>query len=213
MKGNSNNAAKYRVFLDEKLLHLSTKSELSNFDTDLLLIGKHIYNFHDLELEIAANGHKSMGLVTSLNPIDFFCKKLGLQYIAAGGGLVKNHENKLLVIYRRGKWDLPKGKLDDGEFIEDCALREVSEECGVKHLQIESFFQKTYHIYKLKNNYVLKETFWYKMFCGDNSELIPQKNEGIELCKWHSPKKLQRIFMENTYLQLEMLIRESKALE
>jgi 8-oxo-dGTP pyrophosphatase MutT (NUDIX family) len=51
--------------------------------------------------------------------------------IKAGGGIVVNEQNEVLLIYRRGKWDLPKGKLDDGETIEECALREVKEETGL----------------------------------------------------------------------------------
>src|SRR5215204_4522110 len=52
-----------------------------------------------------------------------FTKKFTL--IKAAGGLVVNDDRHLLLIFRRGKWDLPKGKLDPGESLETCALREV----------------------------------------------------------------------------------------
>src|SRR6185369_14728239 len=32
--------------------------------------------------------------------------------IDAAGGLVKNEKGELLMIFRNGKWDLPKGKLE-----------------------------------------------------------------------------------------------------
>src|SRR5687768_2564827 len=48
--------------------------------------------------------------------------------VLAAGGLVQNEKEELLMIYRKGKWDLPKGKLDKNEKLEDCALREVMEE-------------------------------------------------------------------------------------
>ena len=38
--------------------------------------------------------------------------------IEAAGGLVKNDKNELLLIYRLHHWDLPKGKVDDGETTE-----------------------------------------------------------------------------------------------
>ena len=48
-----------------------------------------------------------------------FFKKFTL--ILAAGGLVTNENNEILLIFRRGKWDLPKGKLEKGEKLEDCA--------------------------------------------------------------------------------------------
>ena len=52
--------------------------------------------------------------------------------VVAAGGLVTNDKNELLTMFRRGKWDLPKGKLDEEETIEACALREVREETGIE---------------------------------------------------------------------------------
>ena len=43
---------------------------------------------------------------------------------------------KLLMIFRRGKWDLPKGKLDKGETFERCAVREIEEETGFRNLKL-----------------------------------------------------------------------------
>ena len=44
-------------------------------------------------------------------------------------------------IFRRGKWDLPKGKSDIGETNKQTALREVIEETGIKELVIKNFFK------------------------------------------------------------------------
>jgi 8-oxo-dGTP diphosphatase len=52
--------------------------------------------------------------------------------IRAAGGIVVRDRNVLLV--HRPKyddWTFPKGKADDGESDEDCALREVLEETGL----------------------------------------------------------------------------------
>lgn len=66
--------------------------------------------------------------------------------IDAGGGVVENEAGDILMIYRRGKWDLPKGKRDDGEDIAQCALREVAEETGLQQLQLGEKICDTYHI-------------------------------------------------------------------
>lgn len=125
-----------------------------------------------------------------------FCSEYTL--IEAAGGLVFNPENKVLMIFRNGKWDLPKGKLESGELIEECAIREVEEECGVLELEIESVLSETYHTYNLNGEDILKKTIWFRMntvFCGD---LIPQIEEGITEVKWCSEKEVTEN-LENSY--------------
>lgn len=79
------------------------------------------------------------------------CKKI-MPYIAACGGLVQNDKQEILFIYRRKKWDLPKGKLDKGETLEECAIREVMEETGAKNIALENLRLETFHIYIEKIN-------------------------------------------------------------
>jgi 8-oxo-dGTP pyrophosphatase MutT (NUDIX family) len=113
--------------------------------------------------------------------------------IIAAGGLVKNEAGELLMIYRRGKWDLPKGKMDEGEEIEACAIREVSEETGVTNLQLGKRIDIGYHEYF--DNYlqqeVIKETHWYEMRASGGQELVPQTEEDITEIRWVSGKELQ----------------------
>ena len=110
-----------------------------------------------------------------------FCSRFTL--IEAAGGLVSNQENKVLMIFRNGKWDLPKGKLELGESIESCAIREVEEECGVSGLEICNKLLDTFHTYDLQGEKILKKTYWYKMSCSFSGDLIPQTEEGItEVC-------------------------------
>ncbi len=110
-------------------------------------------------------------------------KKL-FKTIRASGGLVTNEENKVLMIYRRGSWDLPKGKIDKGEGKKKAALREVEEETAAKSLVINNKLVNTYHIYKdQKGQRILKKTFWYKM-TAPNQILFPQEEEDIEKALW-----------------------------
>ncbi len=124
--------------------------------------------------------------------------------VDAAGGVVTNKEGKVLFIYRNDKWDLPKGKLDKGETIEACALREVAEETGVKGLKIENFLQTTYHIFKRNGKYKLKEVHWYAMKTSYKGELKGQKNEGIEKVKWKGPKKIKKA-LDNSYANIKIL--------
>lgn len=120
-----------------------------------------------------------------------------MRTIVAAGGLVTNEANELMMIYRRGKWDLPKGKLDEGENIEQCALREVAEETGASNLVLDKLIGKTYHQYfdKWVNEEVIKETWWYAMKVTNQQTLVPQLEEDIEQIDW---VKLTEI---NTYLK------------
>ncbi len=131
------------------------------------------------------------------------------QKIIAAGGLVTNENNHLLMIFRRGKWDLPKGKLDDGETIEDCALREVQEETGLLKVQRNSLVGITYHEYfdKHINGDVLKETYWYHMTAGTASPLVPQQDEGIEKLLW-ADQEMVYAMLANTYPNIIDIIQK-----
>lgn len=109
-----------------------------------------------------------------------------LRIIQAGGGLVLNEQNELLFIYRRGSWDLPKGKVDSGETIEACALREVEEETGVGNLTLVDFLGITQHQYfdPYLQEEVIKESHWYIMTVKGVPALIPQSEEDITNIKW-----------------------------
>ncbi len=110
--------------------------------------------------------------------------------IMAGGGLVYNEEGALLMIYRRGKWDLPKGKLDEGENIAECALREVSEETGLLQLRLGDKLSDSFHIYVQDGEQYLKQTVWYIMY-GTSADLLkPQKEENIMEARWVAEKEL-----------------------
>ncbi|MCB0568114.1 MAG: NUDIX domain-containing protein [Phaeodactylibacter sp.] len=104
--------------------------------------------------------------------------------VEAAGGVVYNAEGQALLIYRRGYWDLPKGKVDKGESHEAAALREVEEETGLSALELGPFIGLTYHTYHdNKGRRVLKPTYWYRMFTTQ-TVLVPQAEEDIEKAEW-----------------------------
>lgn len=103
--------------------------------------------------------------------------------ITAAGGAVFNSEGKVLMIHRRGSWDLPKGKMDPGETPEQTAVREVQEETGLKQITLGEHLLDTWHTYEHKGNRILKTTHWYRMQTTDN-QLVPQVEEDIEKAIW-----------------------------
>ena len=125
---------------------------------------------------------------------EFFKK---FTFIQAAGGLVTNESGEVLLMFRRGKWDLPKGKLDKGETIEQCAVREVEEETGLKDITVESLLQSTFHTYHEGSRFILKESIWYKMTVSGSQKLTPQTEEGIMEIKWVKKDNLKSYFDES----------------
>ncbi|GIJ92936.1 NUDIX hydrolase [Capnocytophaga stomatis] len=124
-----------------------------------------------------------------------FKKKLSV--IKAGGGIVTNKKGEILMMKRRGKWDLPKGKKEKGENIAVCALREVEEETGVKKLNLMRFRTITYHIFKQDGQYFLKETYWYDMETKYKGVLKAQIEEDIEMVCWKKPNEAKELIKKS----------------
>ncbi len=129
-------------------------------------------------------------------------KKLPL--VVAGGGMVFNQNSEILFIKRNGKWDLPKGKLEKKETIEQCALREVEEETGCKDLKLGDLITITYHVFKRNGKFKLKETYWYRMTTDYTGVLEPQPSEGIKKVRWKNFEKTQKA-LNKSYENIKLL--------
>lgn len=146
--------------------------------------------------------------------IEILCPNISLAWhsfldsvliVKAAGGVVCNSNNQLLFIFRNNKWDLPKGKLEDNESIQDCAVREVEEECGVEQLIISSKLCNSYHIYKIDKDWILKETHWFVMQTSYKGDLIAQESEGIQMVEWVKLKDISRC-LDKTYPNISKVI-------
>lgn len=124
--------------------------------------------------------------------------------INAAGGIVINNESEVLMIFRRNKWDFPKGKIEEGESPELAAMREVAEETGIRDLCISKQLPSTYHTYELDGQLILKETYWFVMHNQGNDLLIPQTEEDISLAEW-VPKSMVNINLAKSYPSLKSL--------
>lgn len=125
--------------------------------------------------------------------------------IKAAGGVVAREE-KILLMFRRGVWDLPKGKLDDGESSRQGAAREVEEETGIR-VSVGERICTTWHTYTQGNSRILKRTKWYRMRVVDDSRMAPQAEEGIETLAWLDSRETQ-LALTNSFSSIRYVIDE-----
>ncbi len=113
--------------------------------------------------------------------------------IPAAGGLVLNEDSEIMFIFRRGFWDLPKGKIELSEKKKKAAIREVEEETGLRDMSITCKLGKSNHSYRNKSGKrILKVSHWYLMSTY-KQETVPQTEEDIVKAEWMS---LQQFYSE-----------------
>jgi len=125
-----------------------------------------------------------------------FFKKFTM--VKAGGGFILNENNAVLMMLRRGKWDLPKGKLDKKETIEECAVRETEEETGLKNIELISPLITTHHTYHEGTKSIMKETSWFRMKVTGDQKLVPQTSEQISKLEWVNKDDLEK-YKKNSF--------------
>lgn len=129
--------------------------------------------------------------------------------VTAAGGVVSTPEGKILIIHRRGVWDLPKGKLDEGESIPECAVREVIEETGLPNdISLGKEIHRSYHVYFFKGKNILKTTYWFAMKVTKEWPLQPQAEEDITEAVWMEKDRLLEILPESWPTVREVLMRQ-----
>jgi 8-oxo-dGTP pyrophosphatase MutT (NUDIX family) len=128
--------------------------------------------------------------------------------VGAAGGLVKHTSGRYLFIEKKGRLDLPKGHIEEGEEPETCALREVSEECGIVGHEIVKKILPSYHTYSWEGISYLKKTNWFLMQYDGKMVTEPQTNEGITKVEWLFPDELN-IIKTSAWLSLMDIINSS----
>lgn len=189
------------IFVNNKPIFLTTtvekETDFKNFllkDADIDLVLKTLAKKSIKSVRLI--GHKENKLLKS------FKKKL--PNVIAAGGKVYNAKDEVLFIFRNEKWDLPKGKTEGNENIEETAVREVTEETGVNGLLIKSKLPVTYHVFKRNGKIKLKITYWFKMTSTFKGQLYPQLNEGITDVKWLNPLAVEAA-LQNSYANIKLL--------
>lgn len=198
----------YKIYINERPLILAEGNNILDFppvpETHLLSLYQGNKRFLLNYVDALEKGGR-FDAITLFYP-DFEKMKSDFQslfqIIVAAGGCVFNSKGELLVIYRRKSWDLPKGKIDEGETPQIAAVREVQEETGVLNLSVSYEITQTWHTYRQKKR-ILKHTYWYEMNTSDVN-LIPQLEEDIEEARWVQPTA----FLNNEAYQMYGNIRE-----
>ncbi|MEW4924922.1 NUDIX domain-containing protein [Algibacter sp. 2305UL17-15] len=192
----------YKIFVGDKPMVLSTETSddkgVKNYKLSRVLLRNVIRKLNESSLEEARLVHKNEKKL-----LKKFLKKL--PNVVAGGGKVYNDDGKVLFIFRNGKWDLPKGKIEGKENIEETAIREVEEETGVTGLEIVKPLETTYHIFKRRGRYKIKITYWFEMKTSFDGKLYPQEKEGITKVKWLGKKKTKKA-LKNSYANIRSLV-------
>ena len=195
----------YKVFFNQKPLILTSKIIKSSDSSPLM----HIKFSSKNQILKAVKSKKIQSVYIYHKNIkklwEIFTKKFPIK--DAAGGLVQRNDDKLLFIYRKNRWDLPKGGVEKNELIIEAAQREVKEETGLADLIVINKIGETYHIFSNGNNYRLKRTYWFKMKSGYKGDLSPQKEEGIISAEWISKKRIPEI-LENAYENIKEIVAE-----
>jgi len=118
--------------------------------------------------------------------------------VEAAGGIVQNEKKEILFIFRRGKWDLPKGKMEKKESPAECARREIEEETGVTGLVLKNKIGETYHTYDEFGKHILKTSHWFYFTCNSKQALLPQLAEDITQVEWIKTRDIETP-MSDTY--------------
>jgi len=192
----------YTIFVGDKPIMLTTKVEKeTDFKSYLLKsvnIGKVIKTLNNTDLGavhlVGKNPDKLLKQFLKLLP-----------NVIAGGGKAYNDKNEILFIYRNDKWDLPKGKTEGKESIEETAVREVEEETGVEGLKITKPLPTTYHIFKRNGKHRIKITYWFEMKTSFKGQLFPQEKEGITQVEWLDANASQKA-LDNSYANIRILV-------
>jgi len=191
---------KYKVFSEKSLIHINDSLNPIIPCVEL----NEIRNFNSFAT-LTENG--PIQLIS--NDPERVMKSLfkDFSFIEAAGGVVTSEECVLL-IKRFGIWDLPKGKIERGEYSDVAAMREVKEECGIQNeLQIKKELESTYHVYQFDNRSYLKKTYWFHMHTTQLEDLIPQIEEDITECKWISNSQIHR-YISNSYPLIQNVLAD-----
>ena len=192
----------YKVFVNDKPIILtdSLKNE-NNFP---------VYIFDEVVIDEILHKLKR----GNLKGVNLYCSNLSVNWAAfqkefkvvyAAGGLVTNPNNDILFIYRSNVWDLPKGRIEEGESIEETAVREVEEECGAEDLKLIKPLLITHHLFYMDNIQQMKVTHWYLMEADFQKNLKPQLEEGITQAVFKNVAEVKEA-MKNTYANIKLVL-------
>lgn len=192
-----------KLFYKDKVIIFDSKNN-NILEKDVFFEDKPTVNF----IMERINDTKSLIIRCSDVEKSFSYFQKEFQAITAAGGIVERENGDVLLIYRNDRWDLPKGKLESGETIEECAVREVMEETGIANIKTVGESISTLHFYNIYGRWELKTTHWYNMvYNGEEVVFTPQTIEGITKCEW-LPKSKAKETVLSSYAAIQEVINK-----
>ncbi len=195
-----------KLFYNDKVIIFDANYQKYN-DKDFLLIENPA---PEAILEVIINEKAFVNMVVISNNPQLAYENFvrGFKDVVAAGGVIQREDGDMLFIYRRGVWDLPKGKQDDGESVEECALREIKEETGIQKVVITNTAPfVTQHFYNTYGDWELKTTYWFTMHGeGDFIKSNHQLEEGIENYCWVSRDRAIEV-AKNSYSTIYEVVK------
>ena len=185
----------YKVFVENRLVIFTQKSE--NYPHSPIVEASKVQDINIFVRKIASMITHSLPLVIQCTHLEMDFARIFQfheQAIAAGGIVSNGHE--ILMIRKNGFWDLPKGFVDQDEHIEQCAYREISEECGISGHVMDHKLMETMHTYEYEGQLVLKKSHWFLFQYSGTKKTTPQRDEGILEAKWIAEKDMDALFDE-----------------
>ena len=184
---------------------LQTNRIKPNSTDDIPIIVNHFESIH--------YGKANLWIDSSeLGEENIFNRLCGLFTLSiAAGGLVQNPNNETLMIFRHNHWDLPKGRQENGEQIEETAIREVEEECGLHKLQTNRYLTETYHTFKENGEPMLKRSHWFSLSYAGNETPTPQLEEGITKAEWVDKSRLAE-YIDKAFASVRDVFKAAKLL-
>lgn len=185
----------YKIYLDSRFIVISSQPDRMQ---KYCLFHKY-HDIDDLYAQISAFINKPD--ITSLNIYSYKIDALWQAFKSyfetrmAAGGLLSKDRQELLFIRRSGRWDAPKGHLEKGESIQECAAREIKEETGLVPGDMIKKLGLSYHIYEAGGKNILKITQWYLFSCSGEGRALPQEEEGITEVRWFNKNDLQQVHL------------------
>ena len=203
----------HRIYFDNRRLTICSSDWHSLNDPEATIIKcnytsdvENIPSYFDEHKEI-----KKLYVITDQEDDAYSLICSQLKEIDAAGGLVQNRAGDYLMIFRRDKWDLPKGKREPGEDVATTALREVQEETGLDDLNLKNKICVTNHVYHLNGAFILKHTHWYNMLYAKPVDLVPQTEEDINIATWIAKSSLPDK-LSNTYPSIIEVFKKARVI-
>lgn len=105
----------------------------------------------------------------------------------------------LLIEDLKGRWSVAKGHVESGETLEQTALREISEETGLKNIQIVEKLDKVHFFYRFEGRLIFMTAFHFLVEALDPEEpVVVEVSEGIVGARWFPAETAEQVLEYKT---------------